>query len=102
MCHWVISLEALADFSFRCPPLTGALQRARRRGRRRADKLPLEPYSRRLVSFHQPGKVRSVRHQGRGAIAQQAMRSHTRSARDWSGDGSDTPAEFGGSLGNQQ
>lgn len=102
MCHWVISLEALADFSFRCPPLTGALQRARRRGRRRADKLPLEPYSRRLVSFHQPGKVRSVRHQGRDAIAQQTMRSHTHSARDWTGDGSDTSAEFGSSLGNQQ
>ena len=30
------------------------------------------------------------------------MRSHTRSARDWSGDGSDTSAEFCGSLGNQQ
>ena len=102
MCHWVSSLEALAEFRLRRPPLTGALQRARRRGRRREDKLPVEPYSRCLVSFHQPGKVRSVRHQGRGAIAQQAMRSHTRSARDWSGDGSDTPAEFGGSLGNQQ
>ena len=101
MCRWVNSLEALAEFRLRRPPLAGALQRARRRGRR-ADKLPVEPYSRRLVSFHQPGKVRSVRHQGRGAIAQQAMRSHTRSARDWSGDGSDTPAEFGGSLGNQQ
>ena len=102
MCHWVSSLEALAEFRLRRPLLTGALQRARRSGRRSADELHVEPYSRRLVSFHQPGKVRSVRHQGRGAIAQQAMRSHTRSARDWSGDGSDTPAEFGGSLGNQQ
>ena len=102
MCHWVISLEALADFSFRCPPLTGALQRARRRGRRRADKLPLEPYSRRLVSFHQPGKVRSVRHQGRDALAKQTMRSHTHSARDWTGGGTDTSAELAGSLGNQQ
>ena len=102
MCHWVISLEALADFSFRCPPLTGALQRARRRGRRRADELHVEPYSRRLVSFHQPGEIRSVRHQGCDAIAQQTMRSHTHSARDWPGDGTDTSAELGGSLGNQQ
>lgn len=102
MCRWVNSLEALAEFRLRRPPLTGALQRARRRGRRRADKLPVEPYARRLVSFHQPGKVRSVRHQGRDAIAQQTMRSHTHSARDWTGDGSDTSAEFGSSLGNQQ
>ena len=81
MCHWVSSREALAEFRLRRPPLTGALQRARRSGRRRADMLHVEPYSRRLVSFHQPGKVRSVRHQGRGAIAQQAMRSSATRAR---------------------
>ncbi len=64
--------------------------------------LHVEPYSRRLVSFHQPGKVRSVCHQGRDAIAQQTMRPNARGARDRTGDGSDTSAEFGGSLGNQQ
>ena len=102
MCHWVSSLEALAEFRLRRPPLTGALQRARPSGRRRADELHVEPCSRRLVSFHQPGKIRSVRHQGCDAIAQQTMRSHTHSARDWPGDGTDTSAELGGSLGNQQ
>lgn len=64
--------------------------------------LPVEPYSRRLVSIHQPGKVRRVGHQGRDAIAQQTMRPNTHRARDWPRDGSDTSAEFGGSLGNQQ
>ena len=102
MCHWVSSLEALAEFRLRRPPLTGALQRARRRGRTREDKLPVEPYSRRLVSFRQPGKVRSVRHQGRDAVAQQAVRSYAGGARDWSGNGTDTSAELVGSLGNQQ
>ena len=102
MCHWVSSLEALAEFRLQRPPLTGTLQPARRRGRRRADKLPVEPYSRHLVSFHQPGKVRSVRHQGRDAIAQQTMRPNARGTRDRARDGSDTSADFRGSLGNQQ
>lgn len=64
--------------------------------------LRVEPYSRHLVSFHEPGKVRSVRHQGRDTIAQQTMRSHAHSARDWTRNGSYTSAEFGSSLGNQQ
>lgn len=64
--------------------------------------LPVEPHSRRLVSFHEPGKVRRVGHQGRDAVAQQTMRSYARGACDWSGDGTDTSAEFRGSLGNQQ
>lgn len=64
--------------------------------------LPVESLSKHLAPFHQLGEVRSVRHQGRDAIAQQTMRPNTRGARDWTGDGTDTSAELGGSLGNQQ
>jgi hypothetical protein len=102
MCHCASSLGALAEFRLRRPPLTGALQRARPSGRRRADELHVEPYSWRLVSFHQPGKIRSVRHQGCDAIAQQTMRPNARGTRDRARDGSDTSAELAGSLGNHQ
>ena len=64
--------------------------------------LPVESLSWRLAPFHQLGEVRSVRNQGRDAIAQQTMRPNTRGARDWTGDGSDTSAEFRSPLGNQQ
>lgn len=62
----------------------------------------VESLSLRLALPHQTGKVRSIRNQGRDAIAQQTMRSHAYGARDWSGDSSDTSAEFRGSLGNKQ
>lgn len=64
--------------------------------------LHAESLSWHLTSFHQTGEVRRVRHQGRDAITQQTMRPNTRGARDRTGDGSDTSADFRGSLGNQQ
>ena len=102
MCHWVSSLEALAEFRLRRPLLTGALQRARRSRRRWADLLHVESLSWHLAWFNQTREVRRIRHQGRDAIAQQTMRPNTRGARDWTGDGTDTSAELGGPLGNQQ
>ena len=101
MCHWVSSLEALAEFRLRRPPLTGALQRARRSGRRSADELHVEPYcgvwSRSTnLARSEVSATRTRCHRA----ANDAVPHH--SARDWTGDGTDTSAEFGSSLGNQQ
>jgi len=102
MCHCASSPGTLAEFSVRRPVPTGVLQRARRSRRRWADLLLVESLSWHLAWFNQIREVRSIRHQGRGAIAQQTMRPNARGARDRARDGSDASAEFGSSLGNHQ